>query len=143
MDRRTFLKGAFGLVVVTTGAGLGGLTGCGNSGAAKSGGVLFTTPAIGEPETATGPLMIAGIDLMEVPSGDRVAAYYDGTELFNMDAAGAALVMLADGVRTIDEITDEALAKGYAAQPVDVALFFSSLCEAGFLRNRVVVSIVE
>ena len=143
MDRRTFLTGAFGLVVLTAGAGLGGLSGCSALGAAKAGGVMFTTPATGEPETATGPLMMAGIDLLEVPGGERVAAYYDGTEVFNMDAAGAALVILADGERTIDQITEEALAKGYAAEPVDVALFFSSLCEAGYLRNIVRVSVME
>ena len=143
MDRRTFLTGAFGLVVLTAGAGLGGLAGCGNSGASKAVGALFTTPFSGEPETATGPLMMAGISLCEVPGSDRIAAYYDDIEVFNMDAAGAALVMLADGVRSIDQISAEARAKGFAAEPVDVALFFSSLCEAGYLRNVVRVSVME
>lgn len=143
MDRRTFLTSTFGLVVLTAGVGLGGLTGCDKLGALKTTGVLFTTPATGEPETATGPLMMAGIDLVDLPDADRVAAYYDGTEVFDMDQAGAMLVMLADGVRSIDDITAEALAKGYAAEPADVALFFSSLCEAGYLRNIVRVSIVE
>ena len=143
MDRRTFLTGTFGLVVLAAGGGLGGLTGCGSGASKAAGGVIFTTPATGEPETATGPLMMANIDLVEVPGADRIAAYYEGTEVFNMDAAGAALVMLADGARSIDEITDEALAKGHAAEPADVALFFSSLCEAGYLRNIVRVSVFE
>ena len=135
MDRRTFIKGAFGLVVLTAGSGLGSLTGCAKSPNSKTEGVLFTTPFAGEPETASGPLMMAGIDLAEVPGGERVAAYYEGTEVFNMDASGAALVMLADGAV-------EATAQGFSADPADVALFFSSLCEAGYLRNIVRVSIV-
>ena len=143
MDRRTFLTGAFGLVVLTAGAGLSGLSGCGNSGASKAGGLLFTTPFSGEPETAKGPLVMAGIDLHEIPSAERVAAYYDGIEVFNMDAAGAALVMFADGERSISQIATEAQSKGFAAEPADVALFFSSLCEAGYLRNVVRVSIME
>lgn len=143
MDRRTFLTGAFGLVVLTAGAGLGGVSGCDNSGTSKASGLLFTTPFAGEPETAKGPLMMAGIDLHEIPAADRVAAYYDGVELFNMDAAGAALVMLADGERAIEQIAAEAQAKGFAAEPVDVALFFSSLSEAGYLRNVVRVSVME
>ena len=131
------------MAVFTVGAGLGGLTGCDKLGATKTAGALFTTPFAGESETATGPLMMAGIDLVEIPEGDRIAAYYDGAEVFNMDAAGAALVMLADGVRSIDDIADEAASKGHAAEPADVALFFSALCEAGYLRNIVRVSIAE
>ena len=142
MDRRTFINGAFGLVVLTTGSGLGSLTGCAKSPSSKTEGVLFTTPFAGEPETASGPLMMAGIDLAEVSGGKRVAAYYEGAEVFNMDASGAALVMLADGARTIDDIAVEATAQGFSADPADVALFFSSLCEAGYLRNIVRVSIV-
>ena len=142
MDRRTFIKGAFGLVVLTAGSGLGSLTGCGKNPSSKTEGALFTTPFAGEPETASGPLMMAGIDLAEVPGGERVAAYYEGAEVFNMDASGAALVMLADGARTINDIAAEATAQGFSADPVDVALFFSSLCEAGYLRNIVRVSIV-
>lgn len=143
MERRVFVKGAFGLVVLAAFPGLVGLTGCNKTLSAKAGGALFTTPFTGEPETANGPLMMAGIDLHEVPGSDRIAAYYNGVEVFNVDAAGAALVMLADGVRSIDQITSEALAKDNAADPADVALFFSSLSEAGYLRNIVRVSIME
>lgn len=141
MDRRMFVKGAFGLVVLAACPGLSGLAGCGKGTSAKAEGALFTTPFAGEPETATGPLMMAGIDLAEVPGCERVAAYYGGAEVFNMDASGAALVMLADGARTIGDIADEAATQGFPVDPSDVALFFSSLCEAGYLRNIVRVSI--
>ncbi len=101
---------------------------------------LFTTPATGEPETATGPLVMAGISLFEVSGKDRVAAFYDDVELFNVNAAGAALLMLADGVRSLEQITADAVSQGHAAELADVALFFSSLGQAGYLRNRVLVS---
>ena len=141
MDRRTFVKGAFGLVVLAAGAGFGSLTGCSGMRAATVGSVVFTTPSIGEPESAVGPLMMAGIDLLEVTGTDRFAAYYGNTELFDVDKAGAVLVQLADGERTIDAIAEKAAAEGIACEPADVALFFSSLCNAGYLRNRVLVSI--
>ena len=141
MDRRTFMKGAFGLVVLTASTGLGSLVGCSGPRAATVGNVVFTTPSIGEPESAAGPLMMAGIDLLEIAGADRFAAYYGDIELFDVDKAGAALVQLADGERTIDAIAEEATAQGIACEPVDVALFFSSLCNAGYLRNRVLVSI--
>lgn len=143
MDRRTFVRGTFGLMVVSAGAGIGGLAGCGGAKASKMGGVLFTTPAAGEPETASGPLMMAGIDLIEAPADERVVAYYGDTELFRVDETGAALVMLADGQRTIDDIVAAASSLGHAADKADVALFFSSLGQAGYLRNRILVSILE
>ena len=141
MDRRAFVKGALGLVVLATWPALASLAGSGKGCGANAGTALFTTPLAGEPETACGPLMMAGIDLHGVSGGGRVAAYYGGTELFNMDASGAALVMLADGTRPIGDIAREAAAQGFAIRPVDAALFFSSLCEAGYLRNVVRVSI--
>lgn len=143
MDRRMFVKGAFGLVVLAACSGLSDTADHGTDGDAKAEGTLFTTPFAGEPETASGPLMMAGIDLLAAPGTDRVAAYYGGTEVFNVDASGAALVMLADGVHTIDNIADDATAQGFSVEPRDVALFFSSLGEAGYLRNIVRVSITE
>ena len=141
MDRRTFVKGTFGLVMLAAAGGTSMLatTGCSSPADAAP---YFTTPAIGEPETATGPLMMAGIDLVEIPGG-RVSAYFENTELFTVDPAGAALVSLADGKRTIDAIAAEAGALGYPCAPVDVALFFSTLGQAGYLRNRVLVSIMD
>ena len=141
VDRRAFLKGAFGLVVLTAGASVGvlGASGCG----VVAGAPFYITPASGEPETAKGPLMMAGIELHEVPDTDRVAAYFEGVELFNVNEAGAAVVRLADGERTIGEIAAETAALGHEAAPLDVALFFSSLCQAGYLRNIVSVSVME
>lgn len=142
MDRRTFVRGALGLVVLTACPTLAGLVGCGKGSSAKAEGALFTTPLAGEPETACGPLMMAGIDLHEVSGVGRIAAYCDDIEVFNMDASGAALVMLADGSRTIGDIAREAAAQGFPVEPVDAALFFSSLCAAGYLRNIVRVSVI-
>ena len=136
MDRRSFVKGAFGLVVVAAAAGAGTLAaGNGRQALAEP---FYTTPATGEPETATGPLMMAGIDLVEIDSQGSTAAFYEDVELFDVDASGAALVMLADGIRSIEQIAEEA-----GAKPLDVALFFSSLCQAGYLRNRIVVSVLD
>lgn len=142
MDRRTFVRGAFGLVVLATLPVSAILTGCGENLSSKAQGTMFTTPFTGEPETACGPLMMAGIDLHEVSGVGRIAAYCDNIEVFNMDASGAALVMLADGSRTIGDIAREAAAQGFPVEPVDAALFFSSLCAAGYLRNIVRVSVI-
>ena len=141
MDRRMFVKSTFGLVVLAACPTLASLTGCVKGFEVKAEGALFTTPFSGEPETASGPLLMAGIDLCEVPGAGRVAAYYGGNEVFNMDASGAMLVMLADGSRTIGDIADEAAVRGCPVDPMDAALFFSSLCEAGYLRNIVRVGI--
>ena len=141
MDRRTFVAGAFGLVVLgaCSGTATVSLSGCSTANATPA----FTTPATGEPEDATGPLMMAGIDVFELPETGRYTAFYGDTELFNMDATGAALVSLADGKRSIDDIAVQAAALGHTCKPVDVALFFSSLGNAGFLRNLVTVSILD
>lgn len=143
MDRRTFVKSALGLVVLAACPVLAEVASSEKAARTTAEDVLYTTPCAGEPETASGPLMMAGINLLETPDGNRIAAYYNDTEVFNMDASGAELVMLADGIRTIGDIANDAVAKGLSVTPSDVALFFSSLCEAGYLRNIVRVGITE
>ena len=153
MERRTFVKGAFGLIVVAAGSGLGFLGGCG--GAASSGagiatpakslqGAYFTTPVCESPETALGPAMEAGICLVKNADGEGVSGYFEETHLFNVDATGAALIELADGNRTLEGIASEAGARlGATVSPADVASFFVSLGQAGFLKNTVLVNLVE
>ena len=145
MERRTFIKGAFGLLVVTAGASLGALAGCGSSSGggqdASSKAAFFTTSAVMSGEAA-GPAMEPGIGLVRGENG--IAGYFEETHLFNVDDIGAQLIMLADGSRTIDDIAAEAAkAAGAAVDPAEAASFFVTLGQAGFLQNTVLVNLIE
>lgn len=143
MERRTFLKGACGLVVLVAGAGLGRAN-AGRPLADESarGTTLLTTSAGVEQDVATGPMMQAGIDLVEGPDGG-VAGWYGDTELFEVDKTGAGLIALADGSRSLDDIAGEAVSPGGEVSPADVASFFVTLGQAGYLQNTVLVNLVE
>lgn len=153
MDRRTFVKGTFGLIVVAAGSGLGFLGGCGGTASSGSGtaqaakslqGAYFTTSGCTSPETAPGPAMEAGICLVRNTGEEGVSGYFEEIHLFNVDETGAALIELADGTRTLEQITADAGARlGASVNPADVASFFVSLGQAGFLQNTVLVNLVE
>ena len=153
MERRTFVKGAFGLIVVAAGSGLGFLGGCGGAASSSAGnaqtaknlqGAYFTTPICESPETAPGPAMEAGICLARNADGKGVSGYFEETHLFNVDETGAALIELADGNLTLEGIASAAGASlGSQVNPADVAAFFVSLGQAGFLKNTVLVNLVE
>lgn len=133
MDRRTFLRGAFGLVALA-----GGATLCGVASQATLGqsGDAFVTPLVQAPDEADGPVMAAGIQLAR--HGDEVWGVSQGTHLFSVDATGAELVRLADGRHTIDEM---AAAAATPLDPADVASFFVTLGQAGYLANTVLVNL--
>ena len=124
MERRTFVRGAFGFVALAVCAGAG---------------VLATSEA---PRTAAadavGPLLVDGIEFADEPDGGRVAGVFEGTKLFVVDKVGARLAALADGTRSIEEAAD---AVGVSA--ADAASFFVTLGQAGYLQNEVYVSLCE
>ena len=131
MERRTFVKGAFGFVALATLGIAGAAVG------ANASHPNFVTASILDLESARGPAMAAGIELVE--NGNVVHGMYGNTHLFNVDATGAELVRLADGSRTIDEL---ASANGQL-KPADVASFFVELGQAGYLANTVLVNLTE
>ena len=145
MERRTFVKGAFGLTLLAAGASLGVF---GTRGAPaeneETNEALFTTPEGMAPEAAVGPLMQGGIDLVASEDSDVVAGYFGTTQLFNVDEAGATLMTLADGTRSIDDLAAEASdALGETVDPADAAEFFVTLGQEGYLQNEVHVNLFE
>lgn len=128
MERRTFVRGAFGFVALAVCAGAGAI-------ASRN---LSSEVARVAPDDAVGPLLVEGIRLVDEPDGGRVAGMYEDTQLFVVDRTGAELVALADGTRTIDEAADVA---GVSA--ADAASFFVTLGRAGYLQNEVYVNLCE
>ncbi len=144
MERRDFVKGAFGLAIITAGAGIG----FAGAGSASSGidesSVVFETAGGSIPEDAVGPVMQAGIQLVERPGSTELLGCYEGRELFTVNPIGAALIGLADGSRTIDELTNQAEdLMGRVVNPADAASFFVTLGQAGYLQNTVLVNLYE
>lgn len=133
MERRSFLRGAFGLAVLA----VGGLAALSTTQDKSDDG--FVTPDVALAESVEGPVMAAGIRLVPDSEGS-VHGYFGDTLLFNVDEQGAELMRLADGSMTIDEL---ASALSIPAKPADVASFFVTLGQAGFLQNTVLVNLVE
>ena len=127
MERRSFVKGAFGFVAlaVCAGAGVGALSS------------RQSTARVSAAD-AVGPLLCEGIEFADEPDGVRVAGVYEGTKLFVVDRSGAELAKLADGTRSIDEAADAA---GVSA--ADAAEFFVKMGQAGYLENEVYVDLCE
>ncbi|MDO4807554.1 MAG: hypothetical protein Q4A07_09915 [Coriobacteriales bacterium] len=132
MERRTFVKGAFGLVALATLGVAGVVAGAGTADAG------FVTPEVKDAGSARGPVMAAGIRLAK--DGDVVRGTYGDTHLFNVDVTGAELMRLADGSLTIDELADAA---SVPLEPATVASFFVELGQAGYLANTVLVNLTE
>ncbi len=134
MERRTFVRGAFGLVVVAAGACLGMPAvrrGLGDD--------AFVTP---EPDLAgacPGPAMRAGIVLEEDGDGRHWGSWGD-ERLFAVDSIGAELIELADGTHSIE---DMARLASVPLLEADVASFFVALGQAGYLANTVLVNLVQ
>lgn len=82
-----------------------------------------------------GPLLRRGLTIKPNQSG--VVASFSGLECFTVNAAGAELLWLADGCHSLDEIAREA---GLEAQMEDVAEFYLTLGNAGYLENRIEVN---
>lgn len=138
VERRTFLTGAFGLAAMALGAGIA-LPGIG-----KASRLLFvTTEGVG-PDASVGPLMQAGIEVSEMQADQKLVGSYEDTQLFVVDRSGAALIELADGTRTIEELAEDAgESLGQELDPADVAKFFVTLGQAGYLQDLVLVNLVE
>ena len=145
MERRTFVKGAFGLTVLVAGASLGivGL-GSGQDAGDRSHDAVFTTPELAVAADAPGPAMQSGIALVPGEDPGSMAGYFATTQLFNVDKSGAALMMLADGTRTIEDIAAQAsLTLGQPVDPAAAAEFFVALGQSGYLQNEVLVNLYE
>lgn len=145
MERRTFIKGAFGLTVLVAGAGLG-IAGMRDSVHADDAVPAegFTTPDNGIPADAVGPVMEGGIDLVASSDPNVYEGYLSTTQLFRVDKSGAALMMLADGTRTIGEIAAQASQTlGEPVDAADAAEFFVTLGQEGYLQNEVLVNLLE
>lgn len=124
MTRRDFLKGAVGLVLAV-GAGFGSVE-------------VLTRLLTPTAETAVGPLMIEGLSFLPTLSGADVL--YREQTAFTVNSTGATLLRLADGTRSLDDIIHDADCESCAA---DAALFFVTLGQAGYLQNRVEVTLYE
>ncbi len=154
MERRDFLKGVGGLVVIASLASVTGsiLTTRSWSSDDASGRALdyssltidFTIPEGLAANIAAGPVMVAGIRLVSEGMQDKIRDFFSGTHLFNVDKVGAELIMLADGSRTLETIATEASA--IISSPLDgaeVAEFFVTLGKTGYLQNQVYVALYE
>ena len=120
ITRRAFLKGTAGFVLLC-GSGFG------------LGGILADTRA--EEETPVGPQLIKALSIKEEASGAVVTA--GGETCFTVNQAGARLLQLADGRRTLNEII---LASGLEEEAEAVADFFLALGAAGYLTARLEVN---
>ena len=127
MDRRTFIKGAGGFVLLAAASAVLGTE------------VLTTALTPYPKETLLkGPLLRDELTFAKTAQG--ASAFVGDTEVFNVNATGAQLLTLADGTHTLDEIG--AKLKG-AIDPVEAALFYVEVGKAGYLQNRVEVALVE
>lgn len=84
-----------------------------------------------------GPRLIAG--LRAEPDADTYALYHDDQLVFRVNEPGARLLSLADGSTPFETI----MARTDLGTSEDIAYFFVSLGEAGYLEQQVQVSLVE
>ena len=141
MERRTFVKGAFGLTAMVVAAGAGVWSMQIATGDAARGKLVFTVPD-GAADVAVGPALQAGIQLFE--GADGIAGYIGDTQLFTVDETGAAIMSLADGSLDVDAIAREAgTMLGCSLATAEVASFFVTLGQAGYLREAFYANLVE
>ena len=142
MERRDFIKGVGGLAVIVSLSGIVGSLLLRDP--SRSASVMFTTPDAVGIKQAIGPAMVAGIDLFHVDTKGAVRGYYGDTHIFNVDALGAELIMLADGSRTLEDINSQAeRLTASALSSAGIAEFYVALGQAGYLQNKVLVTIYE
>lgn len=131
MERRAFVRGAFGFAAFIALASAGAAV-------SRNAAFDFVTPVVTDPLSCVGPVMQSGIRLVE--HGDAIRGMLGDTHLFDVDATGAELIRLADGTRTIDELAGATQAR---LNPADVASFFVTLGKSGYLANTVLVNLTE
>ncbi len=116
MNRREFLKGTAGFVVAC-GAGFGAID--------KLSRTLMDADQVG-------PRLLEGLSL----EGD--CAYLGLEKVFEVNELGAKLLAMADGRHDLGE-----LARAGGGDEAAVARFFLTLGQAGYLRDRIEVDMVE
>ncbi|MCL2504157.1 MAG: hypothetical protein FWE94_06140 [Coriobacteriia bacterium] len=132
VDRRAFVRTAGGLVIFVVSSALVGV------GLAKTAILLSSDDPSRNNRDPRGPLLAEGITFAPVEAG--VDAFVGDVHVFSANETGAILLAAADGTRTLDEIVAEV---GGSIGPVEAALFYIELGEAGYLQNRVEVALVE
>lgn len=120
MTRRQFLKGTAGFVIAL---GLGFSP-------------VSLLQNIGEP--AVGPLLARGLDFRPTHWGADV--YCNNRLAFQVNSRGAELLSLADGRLSLPEMIRQSGCQGCAEAAVQ---FLITLGSAGYLRNRVEVTLIE
>ncbi len=125
MTRRDFLKGAAAFVL-SCGLGFGLSKDARESAGSDTAG-----------SGTVGPLLRRGLTVTPNESGAAVS--FSGLDCFTVNAAGAELLRLADGRSRLDEIARRA---GLEAQMEDVARFYLTLGNAGYLENRFEVNLI-
>lgn len=125
MDRRTFLKCVGGLAVFATVPSVVALSS-----------KFSSSQKIDD--SSLGPIMRADLELRSV--GSRYVGYLDESECFEVDKTGAQLVLRSDGTRSIQQLAGQV---GLGDQCGEVAQFFVTLGQAGYLANRVEVELVQ
>lgn len=124
MTRREFLKGAAGLVIAC-GTGFGALD-------------RVARALDADAPEPIGPMLVDGLKI--VPGPDGADVYYGAQKVFVVNAPGRRLLQKADGLHTMDALVQ---AGGGEVAAERTAMFFVTLGKAGYLRNRVEVTIVE
>lgn len=132
MDRRAFLGGAFGLVVVAAGASIAATS------YRKASQAYHTTSGDVLPDAMVGPAMMPGISL--VRCGGSVRGMAEDVHLFDVDTMGAELIERADGTSTLDELAEMS---SIPVKVADVATFFVTLGQAGYLQNKIFVNLTQ
>lgn len=122
MERRTFVQ-----VVV----GAAALCSAGTLAAVQSWSLLTSK------ENTRGPELVPGLALRDTAEG--AALYQNGEIVFNVNKAGVPLLGLADGETPFEAI----LERSDLGNAEDIALFFVTLGEAGYLKQHVQVDLVE
>ena len=125
MTRRDFLKGAAAFVL-SCGLGFGLYKDANESAGSDMAG-----------SRTVGPLLKRGLTIS--PNGSGASVSFSGLDCFTVNAAGAELLRLADGRSSLNEIARKA---GLEAQMEDVAQFYLTLGNAGYLENRFEVNLI-
>ena len=150
MDRREFLRSAGGLIIIASLAGTAGtLFSCSprvpsNPQLNDDRNSLLITPELMPTGKTVGPLMVAGINLVNSNTYGMFEGYYFDAHAFDVDILGVELIALADGNHTLQAI--RAQVEEYLSSPLDsaeLAMFYVTLGEAGYLQNKVLISLFE
>lgn len=87
------------------------------------------------PDQAVGPMVMRALSFRQTETGFE--AGYEGEKVLETNEAGYALMKLADGSHSLDELIRQDIT---GASPEEIADFFLLLGQAGWLENRLEVT---